>query len=159
MSSLDELMSKDRQNRPKSDAVACLCKKLCVDVGDLVKAIDSSSRISHVSAQPDGCTVLRVSASCEKSNDLKTSIKIRWPFSSVCMVENVSEGTLDVQIIFPSDEDAWGMAYDRACSHVASQILRGTYKASVIAFLIAFVAMLAMHVPWKPQDETNHGIS
>ena len=146
-----------KPERPASDSVASLCKKLCSDVRDLVKVIDPSSRISHVSTQPDGSTLVRIAANGEMSECLKTSLRKRWPLSSVVMVENVAEGSLDLQVGFPSADDAWAMANERASAHIAAKLLRGTYKACLAAFAVSFFAMLGLHVPWQPQQVTHNG--
>ena len=118
-----------------------LSARLGESVQDLARAVDSEARVTHVSSQGDGSFLVRVRGGRDHADGIRTVLRGYYPLASVAIVENVLEGSISAEVLFPSQEDERALALQIARESGASRFLSSAALCSAgVAFLsFAFI--------------------
>jgi hypothetical protein len=93
---------------------------------DACKREDSEARITYVGVDESGRTRVRVQSSTESTvESLQRSLRKAMPFAIVRASEDVLDGTLQAELIVPTADDEFSMAYEQQKQALATRLLSG----------------------------------
>ena len=103
---------------------------------EICRGQDTDSRITYVGRDEDGHTVVRVRGGASSSViTLQRALGSLMPFARVRTSEDILDGSVQTQIIIPTSNDEWDLAYQTVKGRLASRLLRG------LAFAITFFGL------------------
>ena len=87
---------------------------------------DADAQITYVGVDENGRTRVRVQSSRESSVEtLQRSLRRAMPFAIVRASEDVLDGSLQAELIVPTADDEFSMAYERERQALATRLLSG----------------------------------
>lgn len=128
---------------PKKTNGASITSQIGTTVQSLAQAVDSECKVTHLSNQSDGSLLVRISSPrADSSSSIREVLHKYYPLASVSSVENCIEGTLCVQILFPSKQDEKALAIEMAGGSRPARFFSAAAVLSAGATLVVFAAML-----------------
>ena len=119
-----------------------LSARLARTVQDLARPIDPGARVSHVSSQADGSLLLRVQGSADAAERIRLTLKTYYPLATVAVAENMLEGSMSAEILFPSQEEERALALEVASGSGMSKFLSAASLCSAGMALLSFSVLL-----------------
>ena len=128
---------------PKKTKGTSVTSQIGKTVQDLAQAADPECRVTHLSNQSDGSLLVRISSpKSDSSSSIRDVLGKYYPLASVSSVENCIEGSLCVEILFPSKQDEKALAIEMAGESRPARFFSAAAAASAGATLVFFAAML-----------------
>jgi hypothetical protein len=101
---------------------------------DACRREDTEASITYVGVDETGRTRVRVQSSISSSVEtLQRTLRKAMPFATVRASENVLDGTLHAELIVPTSQDEFSMAYAEARLAFVFRLLTGGVTAMVAA--------------------------
>ena len=114
---------------------------------DACRGLDDGARIAYVGVDDQNRTTVRLRAGAASSvTALQRVLRGTFPLARVATSENVLDGTVQAQIVVPSADDEWRLAYAATRERRVLQLLQ------LAAGTLACVALLAWGLAEPPDD-------
>jgi len=120
-------------------------RELCDTVLEHASASDPGARIASVSTQDvTNATLVRVSCAAETGASMIAALRRRFPLASVALVENVSTGDADAQLLLPDESECRTRAASLAQRGIRVEWIRRAVYAMSALFFVVLIASSAL---------------
>ena len=115
----------------------------------LLQNVDRGSSVDAVVKTPSGATMVRVTPTTGEGTRflaLQTAIRIAFPFDTTTVVENVSTGGVQLQVLMHTFNDQMRQARTQIKSYRSMKLIHFASKLFMVLAVSSFALLLQNHV-------------
>ena len=122
--------------------------KLTSCLSSIIHRIDRGASIDAIVKMSDGATMIRITPSCSEGSyntrfiALQAALRLSFPFDTVSAVENVSTGTIQMQILVQEASEQLQAAKRHVKSLYSMRAMSTTSNILFLSGLVSFLMLL-----------------
>lgn len=112
---------------------------------DVVRSVDAHATIDAVVKTASGATLVRISPSTGEGTRflaLQAAIRVSYPFDSTAVVENLSTGTVQIQVLLHPLNEQMKQARAKIKAFTSMKIISTVANALLLCGVASFVLLL-----------------